>query len=308
MKKSILIFLLAVCLIFPSACNIKTDDGRLKVCVSLYPIYDFTQKIGGDKVNIINLTPTGDSHHYEPSLYDVAQISESDLFFYNGAGLEHWVEDVIVTVKGNKVKAVAVSEGIELLNSEGHGHEEEGEDEDEHEHEFDPHVWLYPLNARKQMENIKNALALADPDNAEYYEANYQLYKTEFDLLDGEYIAEIKDKISDEFNTIVVAHKAFGYLCHAYGLEQVALTDVNDSGERSNLNEIIDLISEKNIKYIFYDELEGNSTILTLSTDTQTSLLPLNNLSALTQQQKVANDDYFSIMRKNLQSLKTALF
>lgn len=92
------------------------------------------------------------------------------MFVYSGAGMEHWVEDVLASLDNQSLVTVEASYGIALLEGHHHHHEDEEEaeheHEDEHEHEegggYDPHVWLSPLNAKREMENIKNAIAEAD--------------------------------------------------------------------------------------------------------------------------------------------------
>ena len=209
----------------------NTEGKKLQVYTSFYPMYDFTSKIAGDKVDVINLVPSGtEPHDWEPSTEDIANLEKADMLIYNGAGMEHWVEDVTKSLSNKDIVLVEASEGLDLMEGHHHhddegeethdheseeAHEHEGEDATEHEHSLDPHVWTSIKNAKKEMENIKNALVKADAANAEYYEANFKMYSEKFDELDKKYETEIA-KLSNK--NIVVSHEAFGYLCKEYGL------------------------------------------------------------------------------------------
>jgi len=300
MKKILLIILSIVLLILPFGCQ-KADSGKVKICVTMYPLYDFACKIAEDKADIISIVPTGDLHHYTPTTSDMMNITESDLVIYNGAGLEEWLEDIMETLD-DSVKAVEAANGIALLDSNGELITDETE-----EHEIDPHIWLYPLNAKKMMENIKNAITDIDPENADFYNANYLKYAAEFDKLDNEYITQLQNIVVD---TIIVAHKAFGYLCHAYGLNQVAALDENAEGDLSitDMESLKNIINEKGIKIVFYEELQGDDTAQSLvEASNAESIMPLSPVNALTDKQSSDGDDYFAIMRANLTAIKAAV-
>lgn len=234
-----------------------TAGQKLKVMASFYPMYDFAVKIGDDKAEVTNMVPAGmEPHDWEPAAGDIKNLEEADLFAYSGAGMEHWVEDVLASLETQKLVSVEASEGLTLRA--GHSHEEEEHEgaeehaeEEEHDHgEFDPHVWLSPLNAKKEMENIKNAYVKADPDNKDYYEENYQTYAAKFDKLDQEY----KDTLSNLQNkNIVVSHEAFGYLCDAYGLTQMGIEGLSPDSEPdpARMAEIIDFVKTNKVKVIF---------------------------------------------------------
>ena len=144
------------------------------------------------------------------------------------------------------------SEEHEFSDHEDHDHSE-GEDHADHDHDhdskstglfhfhtsdsghshshdggLDPHVWLNPEYAKKEMENIKNAFVSADPKNKDFYEANYEKYAVEFDKLDEDFHNTIEALPNRE---IVVAHEAYGYLCDAYGLTQVGIEGLTPDSE-----------------------------------------------------------------------------
>ncbi len=115
--------------------NSKADtDRKIEVYTTIFPLEDFTKKIGGDEINVTSVYPPNiDAHTYEPTVKTMTNIADSDLFIYSGAGVEGFAERAEETLKTENVKIVKAAEGIKLLNTtEEHSHEEE------HAHEDDP--------------------------------------------------------------------------------------------------------------------------------------------------------------------------
>ena len=116
-------------------------DGMVQVYTSVYPVYDFTRKIGGDRIQLTCMVPAGtEPHAWEPSPRSLAELQEADLFIYNGADMEPWMDKVAGALTDKGPEMVAATAGIELLpaaheheEKEGHGHHHTG---------YDPHVWL----------------------------------------------------------------------------------------------------------------------------------------------------------------------
>ncbi|MDK2966726.1 metal ABC transporter substrate-binding protein [Lacrimispora sp.] len=306
------LFTAAVSAALLSGCGQKEDiqdSGKLTVMASFYPMYDFAVKIGGDKVAVANMIPAGtEPHDWEPATKDIANLEKADVFVYSGAGMEHWAEDVLKTLKNQNLTVAEASSGITLMK--GHEHEE-GENQEaeseEHEHgEFDPHVWLSPANAKIEMENIKDAFVKADPENEAYYQANYESYAGKFDELDKKY----KDTLSPLPNkSVVVAHEAFGYLCDAYGLTQMGIEGLSPDSEPdpARMAEVIDFVKENKVKTIFFEDLVSPKVAETIAKETGAKTEVLNPLEGLTDEQLKNGDDYFSVMEKNLTVLKEAL-
>nr|WP_314276405.1 metal ABC transporter substrate-binding protein [uncultured Peptostreptococcus sp.] len=288
----------------------KKDGGKLKVYASFYPMYDFAKKIGGDKVEVTNLVPAGtEPHDWEPSAKDLAKISESDILVYSGAGMESWVDKVDQATKNSKLVKVEASKGIDLIKSEHHHDHEDADDKDheEHEHgEYDPHVWLSPQNAKTEMKNIKDALVKADAANKDYYEKNFEIYSKKIDELDKKFSTSLKDTKS---KNIVVSHEAFGYLCKAYGINQVGIEGLSPDSEpdAARMAEVTKFAKENKVKYIFFEELVSPKVSETIAKEVGAKTAVLNPLEGLSDEQIKAGEDYFTIMESNLKVLLEAL-
>lgn len=280
----------------------ETDQtDKVQVVASFYPLYDFAQKIGGERVAVTNLVPAGtEPHDWEPSTTDIRTLEAADILVFNGAGMEHWTDDVLDSLTNDHLIAVEASDGV-TLRAAG------GDEADEGDHgSYDPHVWLDPENAKIEMGNIKDALIQADPAGKDYYEANYEQWAEECDSLDKEFSEQLENTPSKD---IVVSHEAFGYLCEAYGLQQVPIEGIDADAEPSaqQLAEITDFVKENGVHVIFSEELVSPKIAQTIADATGAAVKELNPLEGLTDDELSAGEDYFSVMRSNLQELKEAL-
>ena len=282
-------------------------DGRLRVLTSFYPMYDFACKIGGDCIDVTNMVPSGtEPHDWEPSTNDLKNLEKADVFIYNGADMEPWADDLLVS-RSDTLRVVEASENVELRTTDGeHEHAHEHEGADHHHGDFDPHVWLDPENAKIEMEAIRDALCAADPENSTVFQSNYEKYAAELDALD----AEFREKLAPLPNrTIVVAHEAFGYLCDAYGLTQVGIEGLSPDSEPDpgRMAEVIDFVREHSISTIFFEELVSPKVAEAIASETGAQAKMLCPLDGLSDEQAAAGADYFSVMHDNLAALMEAL-
>lgn len=308
-KRIVLLIFILVCLVLGLiGCSQEPDDDvGLKVYTSFYTMYDFTSKLAGDKVSVHNMVPAGvDVHDWEPAASDIVDLERADMFVYNGAGMEHWVEDVLKTLENKDLVIVQASMGIDLLEN-GEDYHEAHDHEQDHDHgDFDPHVWLDPQNAKIQMENIAAGLIEVDPGNKDYYKANLEKYTKELEKLDDEFSTTIS---AFGRKDLVVSHQAFSYLCKAYGLNQLAVDGISPESEPNpaRMAEIIDFVQANDVKVIFFEELASPKLAKTISDATGAEVDVLNPLEGLSEDELASKEDYFSVMRKNLAAIKRAL-
>lgn len=278
---------------------------KLSVYTSVYPMYDFTQKIVGGRANVTSLVPDGaEPHDWEPTPKDIVALEQADVFVYNGAGLEYWVDTVLAGLDNEGLAAVETSAGLALTDAgadDGHDHDHDG-----HEHGTDPHVWLSPKNAKLQLRAICDAVKAADAENADYYEENYERYAAEFDALDAEYREAAKHLARRE---IVVSHAAFGYLCREYGLTQVALRGFQPDSEPdpATMAQISDYCRDNGVKAIFFEQAEGSASAEAIAREAGVATEVLSPIESLTDEQRAAGADYLSVMRDNLAAIERAL-
>ena len=314
MKKIILFFVLLFSFSVLAGCTGSTANsstnsstpastGKLSVVASFYPMYDFASKVGGDKVSVTNLTPAGtEPHDWEPSSADMIRLEKAQVFIYNGAGMEHWVDSVLSSLQNKNLVVVEASVKAPFLDSAG---DSSGSTSVESS-SVDPHVWLDPEIAKIEMKSILDAFQKADPTDADYFQANYDKYALEFDKLDAEFTAALADVPRKD---IVVAHNAFGYLCNAYGLTQMPIEGLSADSEpdAARMSEIIDFVSKNNVKVIFFEELVSPKVAQAIAGETGSTTAVLNPLEGISEADQAAGKDYFSVMRENLKTLVKAL-
>lgn len=269
------------------------DENKISVVTTIYPIYDFVKNIAGDKAEVINLVPAGmEPHDFELSTGDMQLMEQAEMFLYNGAGMEHFVDKTLDSLSNDELVVVEAAAKITPIQAE---------DGDQ-----DPHTWLSVQNAIQEAEAIKDAFVNMDTENADYYEANFETYKEELEQLDLKYRAELTDLSRD---TIVVAHEAFGYLCQEYGLKQEAVEGLTADSEpdSARMKEIIDFCKAEDIKIIFFEELVSPKVANAIASETGAETMVLNPIEGLTSEQEDAGLDYIGLMEQNLEALKKAL-
>lgn len=280
------------------------DDNKLHIVTSIYPMQDFVEQIVADQAEVINLVPAGmEPHDFELSVAQMQLLEDADIFVYNGAGMEPFVDKTLEAVSNKKLIVVEASKDVDLMIS-NHTHED---DEDEHEeNHFDPHTWLGIENAKQELLAIKEAICLFDEENKELYTQNADNYLEKLDALKLKFETELKD-VTD--NKIVVAHEAFGYMCQENGLEQEAIEGLMADSEpdAARMKEIVDFCKENDIKVIFFEELVSPKVANAIATEIGATTDVLNPIEGRTAEQEAEGKTYIELMEENLIALKKAL-
>ncbi|HEM2672352.1 TPA: zinc ABC transporter substrate-binding protein AdcA [Streptococcus suis] len=304
--KKVGLLLLSVSALLLGACGNSTasEDGKLNIVTTFYPVYEFTKQVAGDEANVDLLVKAGtEVHGYEPSAKDIARIQEADAFIYENENMETWVHDVEKSLDTTKVNVISATEGMLLLpggeeEHEGHDHSEEG-----HSHAYDPHVWLSPERAIILVENIRDSLVAKYPEKKDAFETNAAAYIEKLDALDAKYSETLSAAKQKYF---VTQHTAFAYLALDYGLKQVSITGVaaDEDPTPSRLAELTEYINKYGIKYIYFEENASKSVAETLAKETGVQLDVLNPLESLTEEAMTNGEDYISVMEDNLVALE----
>lgn len=298
-----------ILMMFMSASNFLATPVQaqesIDVVTTFYPMYYLVDRIGGDLINVDLLLDQGqDAHSYESTAQDVVLVQEADLFIYQDDEMEFFVQDLLGVVDTSTTHVLESTQGLEMLDEEEDDHEEhEHEHEDEgHNHDYDPHTWLDPIFYSEQAMNVRDALIEVDPENTAAYEANAQALVEDLQALDAEFRQGL-EPLTDR--TMVVQHQAFGYLAHAYDLEQVAITGLTTNAEPSaqELVEISKFVTENEVGIIYIDPATSTSISETIANSTGVELRPLRTLEFVSSEEMEAGVDYLIIMRDNLQQL-----
>ncbi|MGE6857921.1 zinc ABC transporter substrate-binding protein [Bacillus sp. FSL K6-2841] len=290
-------------------------DGKLTVYTTIFPIQDFTEKIGGSHVHAQSVYPANaDAHSFEPSSKTMVEMAEGDAFIYSGTGAEAFADKTASTLKDQGVKTVKAAEGIKLLSTkeehsheEGEDHDHEEEDHDGHDHgDKDPHAWLDPVYAQQMAKNIKDTLVSLDPDHKDEYTKNYEKLKKDLQSLDQEFNTTLSKAKHKE---ILVSHAAYGYWEKRYGIEQISVLGLSASEEPSQkqLESIVEKAEKHHIQYVIFENNVSSKVSDTIRSEIGAKSLTLKNLESITEDDAKKGESYVSLMKQNLKTLKTAL-
>lgn len=221
-------------------------DAQVRVLVAVDPLAYLVERVGGERVVVSTLTPTGkDPESFSPTPADLAALASTRLFFRVGLAVEERFAKNIASIAPNS-RSVDLCENVELLpNPCGHNHSHSADDGASHSHshshscsssELDPHVWTSPAVARRLVEQATAALCEASPENAEFFRTNAATLDAELAALQSELsarLAPFKER------TFVVFHPAYGYFADEFHLTQRA---VESQGKAPRPRELAELI------------------------------------------------------------------
>lgn len=287
--------------IFLAACSPNPeDDGRIQVAASFYPLEFLVNEIGQDKVTLIALTPEGgEPHDLELAPAQARHISSADLVVYQ-SGFQSAVDKAIEERAPEHVVDAGIYATLPLTDE----HEHEGETDEEHaEHgETDPHFWLNTTRYSQAAQDVADALADVDPDNADTYLANANSLITTLTALDEEYAARLSTCTHD---SVVVTHAAFGYLAEKYDFHQIAISGIDPEAEPSpaRVREVKAAIDDLGLPMVFFETLVSPKVAETLASDLGITTGVLDPIEGLTSD----DDTYLTIMADNLDALTTGM-
>lgn len=276
--------------------NNTAQSGKLNVVGTFYPLAHFAEQVGGDNVQVTNITPAGaEPHDYEPTPQDIVKSETANVFIMNGGGVDTWAEKLQSEMKSKGVMVVNMSENIQLMSAPAGS-----------ETSLDPHIWLDPVNAQTEVGFIRDALIKADPGHKDAYVQNATAYIAQLQSLDQQYKTGLA---SCQLHDIVTSHAAFGYMAKRYGLNQISIAGLSPDAEPSALRlaEIAQTVKQKGIKYIFFESLVSPKLSDTIASETGAKTIAFNPLEGLTDQEIASGKTYLSVMQDNLAALRTAL-
>jgi len=268
------------------------EKGQLKVLASFYPLYEFTKIIGGERIDVSVIVPSGiEPHDWEPTIQDLQKIQNADMIVINGIDLEPWITK-LVSVNPD-ILIVDTSNGISLLEKDKHMFNNKIQN--------DPHIWLDPVLAKKQIQNIINGLIRIDPQNTDYYQENANAYTAKLILLDNKIRNELSICVKKDF---LAFHDAFSYFANEYDLNQNTIIGVNPSEEPTavTLQQIIQKAQDLDLHVIFTEEAVNPRVSEVIADEIGAKVLTLSPIEIYEK-----NSDYIKRMEQNLSNLKEEL-
>lgn len=277
------------------------SSEKLRVLASIAPLADFAKQVGGNKVDVLLLLPPGASEHtYEPSPRIMQNISRAKVFIKIGAGLEFWA-DKLITAANRDIIIVNCSEGIELLEGNGHSHDQDKDLRHSNLHTADPHIWLDPVICMTLIKKIENSFSKADPVNASYYKNNAAAYMVKLSALDREIAEKVKTFRIKEYVTF---HQAWNYFSKRYGLRVAGVIEESPGKEPSpkHISKILKELKRINIKVIFAEPQFSAKIAEAIAREAGGQVLILDPLGG-----QKGRETYIELMRYNLAVIEKAM-
>jgi zinc transport system substrate-binding protein len=213
------------------AADQKVTTEKIGVVVTILPLVDFVQNVGGEKVDVSVMVGPGFSPHiYEPTPTQMIKLSEARVYVKVGSGVEFELAHMDdIGAQNRDMLVVNCSKGIELMGK-------------------DPHIWNSPVNVKIMVENICQGLIEEDPENKDYYMENKNRYLRELDVLDV-YIHERLDGFTNRY--FMIYHPAFGYFAEEYNLTQLAIEHEGKEPTPKVHQKCVDLAKKHNLSYVY---------------------------------------------------------
>ncbi len=255
-------------------------DGLLTVVATSYLLEYVAGEVGGDLVEVTNLTPAGgDSHGLELSPREVTTLTAADVVVHLSGGLQPSVDELVEQQEPEHLVDAAP------LADQG----------------ADPHFWLDPVRVARLATDVADELAAVDPDHAEEYAERAEGLRASLEELDERYAAELAPCRGA---TLLASHEAFGYLADRYGLRQVGVAGLDPHVEVSptRLRRVADEVRDSGARTVFFEAAAGLGVAETLAAELDLATDVLHPI------ERVAEDDtYPELMEANLAALRRGL-
>lgn len=277
----------------------ETENDKLNVVTTIFPLWDFTRMIADDTINLTNLLPPNQGpHDFSVTPAEAQKVAKADVLIINGVGdLEAWLPDLLANNKKRSLVVINAGEGAHLVES-GATLKVSGDMELT---ETDPHIWLDPQNAIIQIENITRGLSKINPKQSDFYAYNAERIKTLIKDMESTYQEKLNNLSHKDF---ISFHNAFNHLSYRFGLNQVGVFEELPGQEPSpkELMTIINTIKKAKIKVLFSEPQFSPKIVETVARDLGIRTMTLDPLDS----GDFENSFYLTIMETNLKNLVEA--
>jgi zinc/manganese transport system substrate-binding protein len=282
------------------------ETQRLKVITTFIPVTNFTKAVAGDRAEVTQLLPTNvGPHDYQAKPEDVQTLARGNVIVKNGLGMEEFLGDLLKNAGNANLKVIDSSKDIQpIANEEKHDHDHEKTSEAGHNHgAFNPHIYLDPKRAIKQVENIRDGLIAADPEGKTTYNTNATAYIEKLKQLDGEIAQKLQPFAG---KTFVTYHDFAPYFAQSYNLKAEFLVDVpEENASPEDVKRVINAAKQSNLKTLLTESQAVGSPFAALAKDLKVKVSTFDPLET-SNGEALRPDYYLTTMRQNLQNLESA--
>ena len=295
----------------PRQTNDSSSGGKgFKVMTTFLPITLFTRAVAGDCADVTALIPPNTGpHDFQSKPGDLAALREARVLVKNGLGMEAFLEKLVSSSGNSQLVVIDSSRGIATIDSPeepGHTEAEDGKEQGHgHAHgEVNPHIWLDPLRAVQQVENIRDGLVKADPSCAEGYRRNAEAFTTQLRALNTELAGQLKPF---QGKTFVAFHDFAPYFAERFGLKAEFMVDVPEiNPSPADLQRVSEIVERTQLRALLTEPQEGNRSFNALARDLGVKISVFDPMETASEQASRDPGTYLSVMRRNVADLRQA--
>ena len=278
----------------------NSDQSKLNVLSTFLPITLFTEAVAGECATVTSLIPPNlGPHDFQATPADISALSNASVLVKNGLGMEYFLDKLISSANNNLLQVVDTSRGVAVIRSDDD--QDEAKQGDQEYGEVNPHIWLDPLRAVQQVENIRDGLVKADPDCADGYTKRAASYASQLKGLNTTIATQLKPFRGQTF---IAFHDFAPYFAERYGLKADFVVDVpemNPSPE--DLQRVSKKVQQSQLKALLSEPQEGDRSFNALALDLGVKVVTFDPLETGSEQASKQPDTYFKVMDKNVVSL-----
>ena len=280
-----------------------TQSKGVKVVTTFLPITLFTEAVAGDCADVTALIPANlGPHDFQATPSDLTDLSSANVLVKNGLGMEEFLDDLISSADNKDLMVIDSSSGVSTIESveDDHGHDHG------HSHgEVNPHIWLDPILAVQQVENIRDGLVKADPSCADGYKKNAELYTAKLKKLNTEFTAKLKPF---KGRTFVAFHDFAPYFANRYSLKAEYLVDLPEMNPSpADLQRVAAQVKASGLNALLSEPQEGKRSFNALAKDLGVNIVEFNPLETGSIESAKVPGTYFEVMRSNVNNLVKAI-
>ena len=281
----------------PQKVERNSDQSKLNVVTTFLPITLFTAAVAGECANVQALIPPNlGPHDFQAKPSDIAVLSNAEILVKNGLGMEYFLDKLIESAENDSLKLIDTSRGVSVITSDG-----SDQDQDSDRGEVNPHIWLDPLRAIQQVENIRDGLVKADPDCTDGYTQRAAAYSEKLKGLNSAFADQLKPFRGQTF---IAFHDFAPYFAERYDLKAEFVVDVPEMNPTpADLQRVSNLVEESQLKALLSEPQEGDRSFNALAEDLGVNVVTFDPLETGSEEASKQPDTYFKVMGRNVTAL-----
>ena len=276
----------------PQKSDGNSDQSKLNVVATFLPITLFTEAVAGECATVTALIPPNlGPHDFQATPSDIAALSNASVLVKNGLGMEYFLDKLTASAENDSLKVIDTSRGVAVIES----------DEEEKDGEVNPHIWLDPLRAVQQVENIRDGLVNADPGCTDGYTQRAAAYTEKLKGLNTTFANQLKPFRGQTF---IAFHDFAPYFAERYDLKAEFVVDVPEMNPTpADLQRVSNLVEESQLKALLSEPQEGDRSFNALAEDLGVNVVTFDPLETGSEEASKQPDTYFKVMDRNVAAL-----